>query len=164
MKMVTGERVLMESDSKELVLTTHRLRIHAQKWGAARVTSIMLEELCSCELSYKSFVILLLLAALGLVGLGGTVSPIAGTVVALGCVAAYYLTRRQALVFASPTARIVVVTQGMSIERALEFVDAVEGAKVARRRPVLGACSPKFPASPGVRRAAAASRWIDFLA
>ena len=137
----------MESDSETLTLTTHRLRFYSKEWGRARLTSIMLDQLCSCELHYKSYVVLLAVAMLaglamfaGLVG-GQDSQPLACLVVALLFVGAYYFTRRQALVFASGAAKIEVATKGMGLDTAIAFIDAVEAAQAEAARRI-GKASP----------------------
>ena len=50
MKILPGERVLFESKSEKLVLTTHRIRFESRTLGKRRVTSFMLEEIASCDL------------------------------------------------------------------------------------------------------------------
>ncbi len=50
MNLLHGENTLMESNGKNLILTTHRIRYEIQSFGRAVVKSIMLEQLASCAL------------------------------------------------------------------------------------------------------------------
>ena len=48
MKLIEGERNLIESEDKVVLLTTHRIRYNAEKIGVTDFGSIMLEEVASC--------------------------------------------------------------------------------------------------------------------
>lgn len=132
------EKMLMESDSKELVLTTHRVRYEGKKWGHGQITSIMLESLTSCEITHASRPILLVIAAVvGLLLLSKmseiTADVFLGGMVLVGAfVAAYYFTRRQVICLASPSALIRVNTSGMCLDVAKRFIDVAEKAKADR--------------------------------
>ncbi|MDZ7268377.1 MAG: hypothetical protein ONB48_11655 [candidate division KSB1 bacterium] len=107
MTMMPYEKVLAQSGG--LVLTTHRTRVETQ----TQITSIMLEELCSCETRFASHPFLLILAGLfalgGLLksGIGGGEEAItSGFVSALIFVAIYFATRKAVITLASAGARI----------------------------------------------------------
>lgn len=113
MNLLPGEKVLSEAGASALVITTHRIRSEARAWGFSHITSIVLEELTSCELKMISYPVLLLLAGAiaaacaGYLAFGTAESylPIVGFVPALVCVFFYFASRCQVLSFASPTAR-----------------------------------------------------------
>ncbi len=53
MTTIPDEKVLLRSGG--LTLTTHRVRSEAERGGKMSITSIMLEELCSCEVRFTSY-------------------------------------------------------------------------------------------------------------
>ena len=63
MKLMPNESILLESERKMLILTTHRIRYQSEAVGSAEIKSIMLEELASCAMVQSSSVALLLIAA-----------------------------------------------------------------------------------------------------
>ena len=137
MKLMDNEKRILESDKGQLVLTTHRVRFDASTAGQRKIVSIMLDELSSCELNYKSYIILLLLAVLSVIfgfagGALGTI--IAGIVGAVVFVAAYMLTRKQMLSLSSAGGTIDVEARGMKSEDIKDFIDATERAKFEIRK------------------------------
>ncbi|HSF81773.1 MAG TPA: hypothetical protein VLA49_11095 [Anaerolineales bacterium] len=134
MNLIPNEKILLESDNKELVLTTHRVRHTFPRRGELRLTSLTLDALQSCELRRVSSPMWLYLA--GISFLLGIVlyddSPaffIAGLILAAISVYAYYATQRQVLRLASAGGAIVADVQGLTQQALLEFIDAVETAK-----------------------------------
>lgn len=134
MKLMNGEYIISESDNKDIVLTTHRVRYSIKRGGTARVTSIMLEELDSCELRSISSPSLLVVAAI--VVLGGFVIGsnyiVYGLLAALPFVIFYYFSRNQVISLKSSSSEINVQTVGMSLEVSKSFIDTVEAAKHSR--------------------------------
>lgn len=143
MNKLPGERVLFESESKTLVLTTHRVRFETQSMGFASIKSIMLEEVASCVMTRTSQPILLVFAALfGLIGIIGpfiargiNAALPAGVAVALIFVALYFASRRQFLSVASAGTTIRVSTKRMNVQAVSQLIDALEWAKNERYLP-----------------------------
>lgn len=135
MNLLPGERIIVTSEAKELTLTTHRLRWDSRRWGEAQVTAIMLDELCSCEVTSVSQPILLILAALAAIG-GFVIQNIAaiaiGITLAVVLLVVYLTCRRQAVALRSAGAAITTKTEGMSLQDAIDLIDEVEAAKNAR--------------------------------
>lgn len=130
-----NEQILLESDTGEFVLTTHKVRFKARQFGQASVKSIMLQELTGCEIKYVSKPWLLILAAIALIGgllIGNESTVTLGVVVAVGAVAAYFRFRHQAVVLSSPSVKLNLSVKGMSLDSAVEMVDKVESAKHER--------------------------------
>ena len=140
MNLMPNESVLLESEGKSLILTTHRVRYQVEAFGNAAIRSIMLEELASCALVRSSNIILLVLAGicfvLGLlVAAGGRRMEgalVIGVILAVVFVIAYFASRRQVLALASAGTTIMVSTQGMKLEVAKQFIERTEAAKNAR--------------------------------
>lgn len=127
----------MESDGGVLALTTHRVRLNRVAAGESQLISITLDAVTSCGLVTKSRPLLLVAAAcFGLIGLymlgqnaGGP--GVIALVLAAGLAFYYYQSRSAVLQIDSAGASIVIGAQSMGRERLIEFVDAVEEAKVA---------------------------------
>ena len=135
MFMLPNEAIILESDGKTLVLTSHRVRYRASAWGAEEVISIMLDEVSSCGLIHNSYPILLILAAvsgLGFAsGLGG--QRVGWLVICALLVGGYFATRRQVLAIASAGHTIKSAIAGMNTNAVMKFLEEVEAAKNARR-------------------------------
>lgn len=133
MKLMTDEKILLESNDNELVLTTHRVRLTSESFGHARIISIMLDELASCAITRISHPIFLVLAGICFVGgaliavngRGNEGALIGGIVLAVILVVIYLLNRQQVLALASAGATIQVNTQGMKL-------DDVKGLSIVR--------------------------------
>jgi len=136
MKLMNDEKKILESDKGQLVLTSHRVRFDASTTGQRKIVSIMLDELCSCELNYKSHIILILLAVLSVLFgfVGGLDAIVAGIIGAIVFAIAYFLTRKQMLSLSSAGAAINVEAKGMKSEDVKDFIDAVELAKFEIRK------------------------------
>jgi hypothetical protein len=144
--LLPDEQVLLESDGKTLILTTHRVRYDSQRIGGGEIVSIMLDELASCAMIRRSKPILLVLA--GAVLLFSLYLYIQsqqsffsqsqqgfadfGFLVVAVLVVSYFVTRRQLLELASAGAAIRVNTTGMSIPAVRGFIDQTEAAKNTR--------------------------------
>ena len=127
-----------------ITLTTHRLRLLAERGGEFTVTSMMLDELASCAALKREFSVLLYLAAI-VAGLGITLSvlsggagpgpAVAGCLIGLVILLFYLVTRRTVLVFASSGgARIEIVTGNLERGVIVDVIDTVEQAKDQRAR------------------------------
>lgn len=139
MNLMTGERVLLESDNKELTLTTLRVR-HAYRQGSnLRVTSIMLDAIQACELRKTSHIFLLYLAFFS--GLGGVLfsggrllNLFIGLILALVLVTTYFATQWYVIRITSGRAELIARASDMSNETAERFIDSVEAARDTRLR------------------------------
>lgn len=134
MSMMTDERLLLQSDGKNVTLTTHRVRYQSRRLGFTRVVSVMLDNLTSCELKHKSHPWLLVVAAV-FVGIAGYYATLPAmrqpttfaAIAAGGLIVAYFVTRTGIVALASPTAKITFrVKKRTSAEH---FIDATESAK-----------------------------------
>ena len=140
MDMLPGEKILLESDPKGLVLTTHRVQSEVKVFGGVEVISIMLDELASCAITRTSNPILLILAALcGVASLiamaysrGDAAPMITWLVFAVGLLAIYYATRQQVIALASSGATIKRNIKGMTLQIAKQFINATQAAKNER--------------------------------
>lgn len=137
---IPNEKVLYKSDGYSLVLTTHRIR-HDR---GSEVTSIMLEELRSCEMLYTSKLRFLIIGALlVLIGLGGIAKAQGdifwlGLIIGLFLIMAYFLSRKSVLQLCSGGAAITYGIDGKSKDVAMKIIDSVEAAKNERYLAVKG--------------------------
>ncbi|PSQ67832.1 MAG: hypothetical protein BRD26_09795 [Bacteroidetes bacterium QH_1_64_81] len=130
-----NEEIILESDTGEFTLTTHKVRLTARQFGQASVKSIMLQELTGCEIRYVSKPWLLVLAAIAFIGgllIGNESAVTLGVVVAVAAVAAYFKFRHQAVVLSSPSVKLNLSLKGMSLDSAVDMIDKVESAKHER--------------------------------
>lgn len=139
MNDLPDEKLLIESDNKVLVLTTHRVRYDTVGKGSGwtdrnELVSIMLEELAACAIVRTNYPILLLLALVGVLILllvnGGAIAGIVLTILSLG---GFLASQRQVLLLVSSGGvRIQVSIASMSLQAVREFIDEVEKAKNQR--------------------------------
>jgi hypothetical protein len=140
MHLLSGEKILLESDPKGLILTTHRVQSEVKVFGGDEVISIMLDELASCAITRTSNPIPLILAALCLVigfmvmtnSRGDATPLITWGIIALIFFGVYYATRRQVIALASSGATIQRSIKGMTLQTAKQFINTVEAAKNER--------------------------------
>jgi hypothetical protein len=139
MDYLPDEKLLIESDNKTLVLTTHRVRYDAigKSGGWAdrtELVSIMLEELASCAITRTSYPLLLLLALAGLVlALLVEDRAIVGIALAVLFAGGFFLSQRQVLLLTSSGgSSIQINTGGMNLQDVRDFVDEIEKAKNQR--------------------------------
>lgn len=139
MKLLTDEKLLFESDSGGVSLSTHRVRYESKRPGEASFKSIMLDQVSSCSINYTSYPILLILAILFV--LGGAIlyslmhkpnGLAIGIVIAVIFIIAYFMTRKQVISIASPGDTIKYQMSKLSLEKGKEFIDELEKAKDQR--------------------------------
>ncbi|MCK6560408.1 hypothetical protein HUU39_13590 [candidate division KSB1 bacterium] len=137
MTSMSDERILLRSGG--LTLTTHRVRSEAERGGKMQITSIMLEELCSCETRFTSHPFLLILA--GLIAVAGLLSSnlvrdssglITALVFAGILLAIYFATRKEVISLASAAAQINLQRQQTEQQDAGQLIDQIEAAKNQR--------------------------------
>jgi len=134
--MIQNEQEIEKLDSVGLTLTTHRIR-SIIKINNIHITSIMLDEVCSCEIYYSSnilFVIFGIAVLIGsiFVGLQITTWGYAGIIIALILFLIYFLDRGGIMIFSSAGAKIITPKKNFSVSQMLSFIDKVESAKNLR--------------------------------
>lgn len=137
MTLVEGERTLIQDASSAITLTTHRVRFDGKQGGQRKLVSITLDSVASCGLVVKSYPALLLLAAVFAIGgfvVGRDGHSSDGNTIKLVAVAwaiLFLATRSSALEIASAGESIAVSARGRARAQLVEFVNAVEAAKLA---------------------------------
>lgn len=135
---MTDEKVLMEGDFNQIILTTHRIRQENKSWGQVNIISIMLEDVTSCEYhkNSKPFVLIigLLVSGFGMFigSKGGDNSEnISIALLSFGflLIIIYLFSFKRGLFISSAAAKIKLNTKGMEDENIQSFIDKLEAAK-----------------------------------
>lgn len=136
-KLLPGERVLIEDIDGMLILTTRRVRFSQRGRGQSIFTSITLDAVASCGLTTVSYPRLLLLAILVILGaiwygnMSNQNSGLASMIAFVGVVliGLYFSSRKGVLKIASAGDAITVKSKGISREKLIEFIETLEQAK-----------------------------------
>ena len=141
MNFLPDEKILIEAFNKTVILSTHRIRQKRTVSGKESFTSIMLENITSCELTKKSkpmyllvFVVFLFLALIsGLISnkVGPEITLLSGVVAGIFLIL-FFSSLKRALYVSSPTAEVILNISGMKDEKVISFIDKLENAKNAR--------------------------------
>lgn len=138
MQLWENEKLISTSNNKEVILTSQRIRFETTHWGQRHMVSIMLEKISSIEVRYHSWVIILTLGILSILGgiylmsAGGPDKDHANIFFLTGIIMiVVFLLTRQHVITIKPDggARINFSTRGMSRDTVLDFIDKVEKAK-----------------------------------
>ena len=146
MNLFNGENILSEGEVRYITLTTHRIRKEFSRWGQVNTTSLMLEDITSCEFIKESKPIFLYLGLiLGIFGgvLASTEPNISsdleliigGSIILTILFLLYYsFSIRRIICISSPTAKIVVNVRRAKGNDILSFIDKVEQAKINKKQ------------------------------
>ena len=117
MTSIENEKLLLESDNKQIRLTTHRLRYYESPKKSSNFNSIMLDRISSIELNYyKSSIWLLIIGIL-------TIPILIGIILII-----LFFTSKRHIVTITPDGgkSIIFETKGMKREFLEDFIDKVE--------------------------------------
>jgi hypothetical protein len=134
LQLFHDEQILTQSSEGAVTLTTHRICYEYKDWGRSYNQSIMLEHITSCENYFSTYIILLVLAGIALIGggMGGGSFFATGLLVAIALGALYLATRKNFIIIASPSTQMKIKVTGMKRGDVLEFINKVEHAKHKR--------------------------------
>ncbi len=127
--LLHGESTIVASKDNALVLTNFRVKYEVVSHSKSVYKSIPIEQVSACALSIRTYPMLLLLAALGV--LAAIVAPeieqrVGAGIAAIAFVLAYFATRRgQIEIFSTGAATIAVPTKGLSHDQVRKFLEAV---------------------------------------
>lgn len=128
-QLLQGESVVMASDDDSLVLTNLRVRYEAKNGSTDAYKSIPLSKVSACALTTRKYPLLLLLAALCVLGAIGASTEGARFAAALGAVGfgvAYFFTRNGQLEVVSDAGfSIAVPTKGLKHEEVRRFTETI---------------------------------------
>ena len=138
MKLMPDEKLVLESDNKNLILTTHRIRfIQKLGWGNTQITSIMLENLDACMSRHIGKKYLIILAALSLiVGLAVAILVkqerqlfLIGLIISIIFYGVYFITRKGVVTLYAGNATMDIQVKGMGVDKITDFINEIEKTK-----------------------------------
>ena len=133
MKLLPNEEVILTLSNEQLTLTNQRIHMNYAELGQAMTISIFLEKISSIETKYKSYLFLLIIAAI--VFLGGIAgNEMTGAVVGGGIFfAIWWFTRKHVVTITSDGgSSLNYMIQGISTDNIHDFVHQVSAAKQNR--------------------------------
>ena len=138
MNLLPDENIILESDTKEVVLTSHRILQNINNFSSSERKSIMLEHITSCHTYHKASIIVMIVGLfIGLVSIVGLI--MGGTTVKflslifIVFVASYYIwSKKHKIEISSPSATITMDVDGMAQKAIEQFINSVESAKYSR--------------------------------
>ncbi|MCW8896593.1 MAG: hypothetical protein OQJ96_06100 [Flavobacteriales bacterium] len=146
MELMENEQTIKTS-IKGLVLTNYRIRSEFKILGKGKISSIMLEELSSSQLTYKSKpklllfgFIILVISIMGGAYMGvvlhkernGMDIAIFGAFLFIIFIVLYFVSRHHIVSFSSSSSSIDLKTRGLDFKEIRQLIDTVENAKNAR--------------------------------
>jgi len=136
MKLLQGEEAITYNNG--IALTNYRVRHIVETSGSANLMSILLENVQSMGMQYKSKPLLLIIGILLIVasvlfsgGKSGVIVP--GLIIGAIFIIAYFFTRKHYLTIASAGESINILIKGKSSRELIDYVDTVEEA-ICRRK------------------------------
>lgn len=121
MDMFQNEELIMESNNKQVYLTSHRVRCYESTKKNANFISIMLDRVSSVELTYYKSSIWLLI--IGIV----TIPIVVGVILII----MYFASKKHVISITPDGGKpIIIQTFGMKRERMTEFITKVEEASL----------------------------------
>jgi len=137
-KLFPDEKIIINSDSDKVILTTHRICYEYKEWGRSYNQSIMLEHITSCENHNIKRNWLLIIAGLllifGLFGASQGSIQVLGLfgLIAIGVFGLYWITRQNSIIIGSPSTKMLINVTRMRRESVLSFINDIEQAKHKR--------------------------------
>ena len=136
MRLMDKEEKIAELLKGQVTLTTHRVRYERKIGGDPCLTSIMLEDLCWCDMVYRSnFILILLGIMVSIISVVvGFIYSYAFTGILLGLIfiVAYFSGRGSILALASAAGKMKFEVKGVGFQDIVDFIDQVEDAKNRR--------------------------------
>lgn len=118
MKSFENENLISESDTKQIQLTTHRLRYHQDRSSNSNFISIMLDKISSIELTYTSNPLLLIIGII-------TIPLLVGIIL----IVMYYQSKTHAIsIIPDGGQPIIFEIKGMKREAVEQFIFDIENA------------------------------------
>lgn len=120
MNSIENEKLILQSDNKQIMLTNYRLRYHQTTSSNSDFNSIMLDKVSSIELTYDHKIWFLIIGIL--------LTPV---VIGIIMIIVYFITKKH-VVYITPDGGqpIIFETSGMKREFLEDFIDKVEGAAI----------------------------------
>ena len=120
MDAIENEKLITESDGRQIMLTTHRIRYHETASANSNFISIMLDKISSIELTFHSNIWLLII--------GIITAPI---LIGIILIVIFFKTRQHIIKITPDGGQsITFQTRGMSRDKVEEFISKVENASM----------------------------------
>jgi len=123
------ENVILESDTGEFLLTDRKVRFTIKRWGQLNITSILLKNITSIQIKYKSNPILIALGiiciAIGVIS-GTKLGFITGIIMGIILLFIYYRSVNRAIKISSASSSILLPIKNLDDDEAINFIDKVE--------------------------------------
>lgn len=136
MKLLKDEEKLVTSNADKIILTNYRIHLKdAGELGQSFSISIFLENISSIEVKYKSNFVLLIIAAICLIGafLMNSEMQTAGLVSAAICIVIWWFTRKHIISISSNGgSSLNFEVQGMGEDKISDFIYHISEAKLNR--------------------------------
>ncbi|MCB0284699.1 MAG: hypothetical protein KDF60_19105 [Calditrichaeota bacterium] len=118
MNSLENEKLILQSDNRQIMLTNFRLRYHKNTSRNSDFNSIMLDKISSVELTYESKLWMLIIGII-------TIPIVIGVIMII----VFFITKKH-VVYITPDGGkpIVFETRGMKREFLEDFINKVEGA------------------------------------
>lgn len=131
--LLENEQIITSAEEQKIVLTSYRIR--QQTAAGSDLVSIMLDNVCTIQVTYHAQPLWLLAAALGLfatfwlsqVAMGVWLSTLALSIIA---VIIFFVSRKHHVRIAASTGSISFETKGLNRDAVLTFVNQVEQARL----------------------------------
>jgi hypothetical protein len=143
MNLLPDEKVILESDTKEVILTSYRIWQKVNTFSSTEVKSIMLENISSYQAYRQSNIIVMIVGLfIGLVSMAGLIMGGATerllSLIFIVFVASYYMwSKKHKIEISSPSTNIVMDVDNMAQKARAQFLDKLENARTERLRMLL---------------------------
>lgn len=135
-KLLENETVIAESNNGRCILTNFRVRYSDVQLGKSYFSSILLKNISSIEIGYRSNIVFVILGVIG-----GGVSflleeyLLIGVMISIFLFLVYFLTRRHLIVISSNGGvKMKLLVKGMSTTEILKFHNQIEQAIINNKQ------------------------------
>ena len=128
MILLDKEQIETISNDKSLTLTNLRVQYHNKEWGKAKIVSILLENISSIEIAYKSNVTFIVFATIiSILTIVEGSYLIYGLAISVIFVLLFLVSRRHYfIIYSKGGGKINLLVKGMKTKSILEFLNKVE--------------------------------------
>lgn len=130
--LLENEKIIITSGDGSATLSNFRIQYSDKKWGKAYTLSMLLKNISTVEINYKSNRLLLIIA--GLIFFGGLIigeQLFISTTISVLLTLFFLITRRHYITIASNGgARMNLLVKGMKSKNVLNFLNQIEQAVI----------------------------------
>lgn len=138
MNLLPDEKIILESDTKEIVLTSHRIWQKVETFSSTEVKSIMLENISSYQAYRQANIVVMIVGAfIGLVSItglivGGTTEKFLSLIFIVFFASYFAWSKKHKIEITSSSTNIVMDVDNMAKKTREQFIDKLENAKHKR--------------------------------